>query len=212
MHSPFVPSTSKRLIASVAAVLLFLAVPIHASITLGIFQHPTGVQVTYSGTWSVSYAGSEYSPSYIITGTSTNQLFLQGTWDGDDYALDQFGGVFDLGAGESTPFRGTGSTVISNDPAPNSSGSPFGLIYSSSLDRIGLMGPDGGWTAGDTVNGNVTFPGETLSRLRFDEGSGFFNAGGQRVDWEVAVVPEPGTYAMLAAGLLAVVFLVRRRH
>lgn len=129
--------------------------------------------------------------------------------------------------GSATGIINTYTTILNAEVAPNTIGTGIGAASASSGNAY-LLG--GSSSPGTTLNGGVTFnylfanntsanfalltstatSTQAAVNTAYDGVFNFDYAAGT-LTYTVAAVPEPSTYAMLLAGLVAVGFLARRR-
>jgi len=155
------------------------------------------ISTALPGTLSVTFLGKEAAHTNLfgVYGTSTLEI-------GNNVAVGTTGNV-DVAAGD-LPFRFLDQSDSTS--APNGGNAPS--ITHGSYVIFGARDPNGGWTPRKSYGGG-----------NFDRISGWNDGAKVDADYDdhvlgltLAPVPEPGTYAMMLAGLAAMGFIARRRR
>ncbi len=187
----------------------------HAVINVAYTETPSGVDISYSGTWDV---GKE-SVTPTLAATSRAELsldsdFLSLTMNGDEAGSFYFvqplvedaspTGSAPLYVYPSVDLYSTGTSVTGTLDTD-----AFGLDVDIN-GNVSIIGSVNGWSPGDTISGSAIFTDQTLSTIGLTPGSGSFTAAGQTINWSVSSIPEPSTFSILAGGL-ALVFARRKK-
>ena len=167
---------------------------------------------------SGSFACASGSSIDCSAATST----LSWSWDGSHFTISNSGSgyvsevYFDLSGGMSASFQGgTGGNVLFYSPASPASlpgGASVGFVSDIGFDSDTQGNPHNGIDQGETatfaISGAVagSIDGGTLAA-----GIHVRSLPQDSASLVTAPVPEPETYALLAAGLGAVGFVARRR-
>ncbi len=188
------------------ALVLWSSIPVHATIQCRIIQDPNGVTFSYSGTWDVGPGGNtDVSVSRrveLFVVTNGYAFNINGDALAAQYYFDPL--VEEVSVTGSLPtytFPGTEFDVegVVLTGAEDDDAFVFD-VYDTGV--VSIYGPNGGWSAGDSVNGSAFFVGLTLADLGLGIESGSFTVGGQTIDWSVSTAPATATVSAMREATL----------
>lgn len=175
-------------IASLALAVVSLASSAQAAITVTFAEQGSDVILTYSGSWDTWNFQGVVGQENAVFGRGLANFSAEGADGGGNGGMTIQAGQWVSGIFSPSSFEG------------DSIGWNASLIYAPN-----------NYVQGDPLSGSMTFNGTDLATMGLTAGdSGYFEGGGNRVDFSVQAVPEPSSLFLIgAAGLTG---LIRRRR
>ncbi|MEM0967318.1 MAG: hypothetical protein AAGJ81_14320 [Verrucomicrobiota bacterium] len=202
--------------------VFFCAPSSQAIIQLNLVETPSGVHASYSGTWDVTFTGNpggtgtRPEPASVVA-DFFGILFLMNGSPNNSFSQYEYGesGLIAFPTEGVFTVNPPSSQIVFSDNSPV--GTPprdsFGLLIDPDVDRIEFFGPSSGsWVEGDSLSGSAFYAGATLGDLGLIPESGGFTAGGQTLNYDFSIIPEPSSFGFLMSLFgLSIVLGIRRR-